>query len=122
MPFVYNYQSRMLVSFYSMTIPYNVHFNSTECPVEYNARKYGFSDFSPLPKSSHYDKNKFYICLPQIMAESFLETMKECEDCHYEFIRTQQVDLETLSDTHVREIIEMYNGEVVSRCIVLRED
>jgi hypothetical protein len=112
----------MLVSFYSMTIPYSVHLNSTKCPVEYNARKYGFSDFSPLPKSSHYDKNKFYVCLPQEMAESFLETMKECEDCYYEFIRTKQVDLETLSDTHVREIIEMYNGEVVNRYVVLRED
>jgi len=112
----------MLVSFYSVTIPYIVHFNSTECPIEYNARKYGFSNFSPLPKSSHYDKNKFYVCLPQEMAESFLETMRECEDCHYEFIITKQVDLETLSDTHVREIIEMHNGEVVSRYVVLRED
>jgi hypothetical protein len=107
-----------------MTIPYNVHFNLRECPIDVNAKKYGFSNYSPLPRSSKCGENQFYVCLPTEMAEDFLETMKKCEDCEYAFIRTEDVEFygDTLSDTHVREIREINNGEILKISVILAKD
>lgn len=114
----------MLISFYSMTIPYNVHFNSRECPIDYSAKKYGFSNYSPFPKSSKCGENQFYVCLPTEMASDFLEIMKECGNCEYAFIRTEEFEVygDTLTDTHVREVREINNGQILKISVILTKD
>ena len=70
----------------------------------------------------NYDRNQFYVCLPTIMAESFVDIMKICEDCDYSFIGDEDVDMDTLSNTHVRELHEINNGKIIKISVILTKD
>ena len=111
----------MYVTFYRITIPYSLHYNSIECPINYQAKKFNFDYYLPLPKSSRIIDNQFYICLPAKMSMDFLDLMEQ-EGCVYESIRTEETRLDSFENTHIREVREIYNGMVMKTAVVLTKD
>lgn len=92
----------MLFSFYYISIPrYNRRIYG-DCPITHFIKKYGYTEFLPIPKSIEYKKNQYLFCIPKIITVELIDILTK-DGCFISHICCEEIDSIDLTDTIVDE-------------------